>query len=74
MPQLCTIITVASALLASVMGQAAGSQPRAGVVIYNNRNRFLFDVDGNQIDASGAKIYCESGLLYAILETAQLTL
>jgi hypothetical protein len=48
--------TVVAILALAATVPAAGT----GTVRFTNKNRFLFDVDGNQIDAYAAKIYCES--------------
>ena len=72
MKQIHTILTVFSVLLVGLVSQANGSQREQGTVTYNNRFRFLFDVDGNQVDAEGAKIYCQYSFKWN-LKMAQLT-
>ena len=56
-----SLVIAASALVVPAIAQASyGSQGSTATAqtVFTNTNRFLFDVDGNQIDAYGSKINC----------------
>jgi len=51
------LFTVLAALTQVAACSTTPQGSNRGVVTYTNTNRFLFDVDGNQIDAYATKIY-----------------
>jgi hypothetical protein len=61
-----TLVLILSILQVIV---ASGPQPNAQRpnVTFSNSVRFLFDTDGNQVDAYGSKINCKELPVYALV-------
>src|SRR4051794_39993539 len=62
---LCLLATAAGEPVDAAIGDPAAVDSSTfsstgGTVTFSNKNRFLFDVDGNQVDAYAAKINCRS--------------
>lgn len=49
-----------TAVLSLALPALAHAAYEAAQTTFTNTKRFLFDVDGNQVDAYGAKVQCES--------------
>lgn len=62
--RLYIIFMIVYALASGLASAANSTLQKAGVVSFNNRNRHLFDVDGNLVDVSEAKLYRELNIVH----------